>query len=159
MKPTNEGGFHWSSDKDAARHLSARDGDHLVTPFQCNVCVFRSLKGRNPDVQDGLLLACIRQANLDAFWGREIATVSSTLCTTHHTIKQLQRVQLPPPFPPLGPLPVQDTFGYLVAIAMLLKSLEPGRYATTKQYETIRKLRAGASVPGLASLRVTGGQT
>jgi len=80
-----------------------------------------------------------------------------------HTNKQLAKVQLPAPFPPLGPLPTIDEFSYSVAIAMLLKYLEPGRYATTQQYETIRKLRAGfsnvylASVPGLASLRLTGG--
>jgi hypothetical protein len=89
------------------------------------------LQGRNPGPHDGLLLACIRQANLDAFWGREAATVSSTLRVVVHTIKQLAKVQLPPPFPPLGPLPTIYEFGYSVAIAMLLQSLETGRYATT----------------------------
>jgi len=109
------------------------------------------LQGRNPGPHDGLLLACIRQANLDAFWGREAATVSSTLRAVVHTNKQLAKVQLPAPFPPLGPLPTIDEFSYSVAIAMLLKYLEPGRYATTQQYETIRKLRAGFSNVYLAS--------
>jgi len=53
--------------------------------------------------------------------------------------------------------------GYGVAIAMILKSAEPGRYANHQQFETIRKLRAGfhnvymASVPGSISLRSVGG--
>lgn len=51
-----------------------------------------------------------------------------------------------------------------VAIAMILKSLEPGRYHNDyQQFETIRKLRAGfsnifmASYEGVTSLRTVGG--
>jgi hypothetical protein len=52
--------------------------------------------------------------------------------------------------------------GYSVAIAMLLKSREPGRYAEYQQFESIRKLWAGfmnvymASVAGLDSLHTMG---
>jgi hypothetical protein len=52
---------------------------HLVTPFQCDLCVSRNLQGRNPGAHDELLMECIRQANLDALWGREASTVNSTL--------------------------------------------------------------------------------
>jgi hypothetical protein len=143
--------------------MSARDGDHLTTPFQCDLCVFRNLKGRNPGPHDALLMACIRQANLDACWGRESATVSSTLRATRHTISLLGPVGLDPPFPALGPFPVADTCGYTIAIAMLLKSRQPGRYAPYQQFETLRKLRAGfsnvfmTSVLGQDSLRLVGG--
>ena len=58
-----------------------------TTPFQCDLCVFRVLQGRNPGPHDALLLACIQQANLDAFWGRESATVSPTLRAVIHTTK------------------------------------------------------------------------
>jgi hypothetical protein len=76
--------------------------------------------------------------NLDALWGRESATVNSTLRAAKHTIKTLQQVHVLPPFPPLGPFPVDDCFGYAVAITMILKSHEVGRYADYQQYETIR---------------------
>jgi len=161
--PQDEAGFHWTTNKDAQRHMSARDGDNLVTPFQCDLCVFRNLMGRNPGARDNLLMACIRQANLDALWGREAATVSSTLRAARETVKLLNVVEVPPPFPALGPHPVQDTSGVSIAIAMLLKSLQPGRYESYQQYETIRKLRAGftnifhSSLLGTGSLRSMGG--
>jgi len=50
-----------------------------------------------------------------------------------------------------------------VAIAMVMKSLEPGKYAAHQQFETIRKLRAAysnafmASLAGTNSLRTVGG--
>jgi len=143
--------------------MSARDGDHLTTPFQCDLCVFRNLKKCNPGPHDDLVMACIHQANLDACWGRESATVSSTLRATRHTITLLGPVGLDPPFPTLGPFPVADTFGYTMAIAMLLKSRQPGRYASYQQFEILRKLRAGfsnvfmTSVLGQESLRLVGG--
>jgi len=121
-QPSDETGFHWKSDKDRDRHLFARDGDHLITPFQCDLCVFRNLQGRNPTFQDDFMLACIRQVNLYALWGRETATVGSTLRAVKQTISALKQVRLPPPFPALGPYPVANQFGYSIAIAMLIKS-------------------------------------
>jgi hypothetical protein len=145
--------------------MCAREGDHLVTPFQCDLCVFCNLQGRNTGRHDDMVMACIRQANLDACWGRETATVSSTLQAVQHTIQLLGPVGLQPPFPPLGPFPVADTFGYSMAIAMLLKSRQPGRYAAHQQFKTVHKLRAGYSnvfmalVLGQDSLRLMGGGT
>ncbi len=75
----------------------------------------------------------------------------------------LAQVRVNPPYPPLGPYPVQDTMGFSVAIAMLLKSRETGRYAEYQQFESIRKLRAGftnvymTSVVNMDSLRTVGG--
>ncbi len=161
--PQDEGGFHWASAKDKGRHLCARDCDHLVTPFQCDLCMFCNLQGCNPGQHDELVMACIRQANLDACGGRETATVSSMLRAVQQTIKLLGHVGLSPPFPEPGPFPVADTFGYAMAIAMLLKSRQPGKYAAYQQFETVRKLHAGfsnvymASVVGHDSLRLMGG--
>jgi hypothetical protein len=74
------------------------------------------------------------------------------------------QVGLEPNFPALGPFPVGDSVGFRVAIGMLLKSLEPGRYHQGhQQFETIRKLCAGysniymASVEGASNLRTVGG--
>jgi len=161
--PQDEGGFHWVVAKDQSHHNRARDGDHLVTPFQCDLCVFCNLKGRNPTPHDALLMACIWQANLDACWGRETATAASTVHAMRHTLKLLAPVGLDPPYPPLGPFPVEDSFGCAIAIAMLLKSRQPRRYAAYQQFEMVHKLWAGfsnvfmTSVQGSASLRLMGG--
>jgi hypothetical protein len=133
--------------------------------FQCDLCVFCNLKNCNPGVGDRLLLACIRQINLDTFWGRESATVHSTLHATKQTINLLSQVGVSPPYPPMGPYPVGDPFGYALAVAMLLKSREPGRYAPYQQHATIQKLHAGfsnlyqASLPTLEHWKVMGGGT
>jgi hypothetical protein len=110
-------------------------------------------------------MACIRQVNLDALWGRETATVGSTLRAVQQTIKALQQVHLTPPFPPLGPYSVKDSFGYAIAMAIIIKSRSARRYANYQQFESIRKLRAGfsnvfmASVLGNESLCTMGGTT
>jgi hypothetical protein len=67
------GNKHWS----AKDFLTGRDGDHLLIPFECNVCIFRKLKGRNPipsNAQDLLPSACIRRMNLYMFWSQAKAT-------------------------------------------------------------------------------------
>jgi hypothetical protein len=160
----DEVGFHWNKRQEVDRHLVGLDGDHLSTPFQCDLCIFPNLMGRNPGKQDKLLQACIRQVNLDALWGRERATIEATVSAVKHTVSMLSMVRVMPPYPPSGPHPVEDNLGYSVAIAMVLKSRTPGQYAHYQQFETIRKLRAGysnvfmASVGGVQSLRTVGGE-
>lgn len=46
---------------DKYRFLHARSGDNLMTPFQCDVCVFRTITGRSPTLseQDKFLLTGI----------------------------------------------------------------------------------------------------
>jgi hypothetical protein len=113
---------------------------------------------------DDLLLCCIRRANLDAVWGREPHTVAATLRGVKHMIRMWGKVGLEPDLPPLGPFPVEDSLGMRVAVAMLMKTLEPGRYHSSyQQFETVRKLRAAysnvymASREGVLSLRTIGG--
>jgi hypothetical protein len=143
--------------------MFGRAGDNLLTPFQCDLCICRNLTGRNPGPHDHLLMECIRQINLDALWGRETATVTSNLRAVKQTITTLAQVRLDPPFPPLGPFPIGDNLGYRIALAMVLKSRNPGKYAEYQQFETIRKLRSCysnvymASPAGVASLRTVGG--
>ena len=57
--------------------MSARNGDHLMIPFQYDICHYRSLKEMDPveDKEDLTLLRAIRRANLDAFWSRETGTI------------------------------------------------------------------------------------
>ena len=63
---------------DPVRWLTARDGDWMVCPFQCDVCWFVNLYGRKPNPNmstDRSELAYIRRVNLDVFWSRERSTV------------------------------------------------------------------------------------
>jgi hypothetical protein len=60
------------------RFRQARSGDHLMTPFQCELCHFRNIMGRNPVTVsrlDSELMEYFRRANFDAFWARETTTV------------------------------------------------------------------------------------
>jgi hypothetical protein len=68
--------------KEADRFLVARDGDSLVCPFQCDVCHFVNIMGREPLVQspsDTRMMKCIRRVILDAFWTRESTMVGHVL--------------------------------------------------------------------------------
>jgi hypothetical protein len=62
-------------------------------------------------------------------WGREPQTVRASLGAAHQLIKSWQKVDLSPKFPALGPFSAGDSLGFGVAVAMLLKSLEPGRHS------------------------------
>jgi hypothetical protein len=70
------------TEEEQHHHLQARNGDHLLTLFQCDLCTFQNLTLHNPIMnspKDDLLLYCLRRVNLDATWGREPATVAATL--------------------------------------------------------------------------------
>jgi hypothetical protein len=134
------------NEEDSDRYMMGRNGDNLVTPFQCDLCHFRNLMKRDPLMslpQDLRMLKLIRRANLDALWSREPSTVLATLngCRYGSSIARYLGFgdYL---FPPMGPFPLQDTFGMGIAIVMLESSLRPGRYDSHVQYRTIRKLRS-----------------
>jgi hypothetical protein len=148
--PQHEEGFSWLvHDEDRFRFRQARNGDHLMTPFQCDWCLFRLLTGRVPrptSRHDEFLMCVLRRATLDAFWGRE----SSTVLANRRNLDQLIQVwdnllETTPLMPPLGPYPAYDCFGITVAVPMLVKSLSPGKYASHTQFETMRKLRSAYS--------------
>ena len=134
------------------KHLNsydyARDGDHLLTPFQCDLCVFRRIHHRNPNEdsdQDSNLLAFIRRMNLDAFWSRSTGTVSNCRSSVARTITGLKTNFgiLDAPFYDPGPTQDYDTFGYKVALSVLQDSIRSGRYAKDhKQWQSVRKTKA-----------------
>jgi hypothetical protein len=44
--PVDEAGYEWLvKDSDAQRFRVGHNGDHLITPFQCDWCLFRLLTG------------------------------------------------------------------------------------------------------------------
>ena len=125
--------------------LKGRNGDHLMTTFECDLCVFRKLKRRDPNETleiDCLSLACIRRANLDACWSSASSTVKGNVTQIKKTIKFSQRLGLEGPYLNMGPFPPFDYCGYQVACQMLMNSLEEGKINKSyTQWSTIRKLR------------------
>ena len=124
------------------RFLKARPGDHYMTPFQCERCHFINVRGREPvskRVEDETLLRYLRRVNLDAFWARETSTVSKNLAVLKQTFQQADKMGLKRVFPNLGPFPVKDTFGVSLAVLVLAKSLEKGKYEERVQWSTTRK--------------------
>jgi hypothetical protein len=120
------------------RIFDGKRRDHLLAPFECNLCVFRKLKRQNPipgSHQDDLLSECIRRANLNAF-GRRV--VLSNCNKVAFALKMIAAVGLLGPCKADGPLPEEDHCGYEVAIEMHLHSCRGGSYSDTyTQFDTI----------------------
>ena len=150
----------WSrKNKSESNYMEARDGDHTLIPFECDLCIFRKLRrSSSPQcdfihspsapfsgqtkASDELLMSCIRRMNLDAFWSRARSTVDGQRSKLALGIKFSGYVGLDGPYVHMGPLPSFDHCGYETAIQMLLYSLGKGRHSSTHtQFETIRKLR------------------
>jgi hypothetical protein len=149
--PKDEEGFSLLMTKDKDRFITARNGDHFMCRFQCDMCHFRNMMERDPDLltyeSDALLLRCIRRANLDAFWARESTTVEANSRELRTAVNKARLVGLPLAryFPPLGPFPVEDTQGMRFAVGVLLRSLDPGKNEKYVQYGTSRKMRSAIS--------------
>ena len=135
--------------RDPCAFLKGRNGDHLHVPFECDLCIFRKLKGVNPSTsrsEDSLLLDCIRRINLDSFWSRSESTVNALARNIRMQLTMSEKVGLQGPFQQILGLPMHDHFGYEVAISILLYSERPGKYSKDHlQYDTIRKLRSSYS--------------
>jgi hypothetical protein len=118
----------------------------MGVPFECNLCSFRNVVGRDPDdtdARDEFTLTAIRRVLLDVMWAREPDTVASNwsrsrrefdmavsnLSLNYHTL-----------LPVLGKNPlVGDRVGLGVALTTALASLRPGKNAAYVQFDTIRK--------------------
>lgn len=147
--PTNEDGIVSEEDQFSTRYCRARNGDNLVTPFQCDTCHFRNLMNRDPQLnlaQDIRILKCIRRANLDSLWSVEPRTASRTLTECRRGSDIAASLGFKHKlFLPMGPFPLEDTFGMAAAIVILQVSLNPGKYDKHVQFGTIRKFRSAFS--------------
>ena len=131
---------------DHRKYSEARDGDDLMTSFECDFCVFSKISGRipNPDSEkDTHLMCCIRRVILDSFWSRARQTVSANASRVREMVSMSTMLGFDPPFDAPGPLPSFDHCGYRVAILMVDKSLKPGRHSELyTQWDTIRKMKS-----------------
>jgi hypothetical protein len=132
--------------KNRKKFKRARKGDSMMVQFECDTCIFVKLKHWRPDAgnsADQLLAACIRRANLDAFWSRAESTVTAHARHIEEGVELGSLLGIDPPFLPFGPLPNRDHCGYAMAVLILMnKSKNQGKYHTShQQWETIRKFR------------------
>jgi hypothetical protein len=136
-------------DNNPTRFQEARDGDHLVCPFQCDTCHFVNIHHCMPrpenSAQDKLGLIAIRRANLDALWARERATVEANQREAQIFVHEVSTMGFLNPYPPRGPWPLEDVWGMKTAMVTLQRSLASGKNASNVQYETIRKTRSHMS--------------
>jgi hypothetical protein len=144
------------ADEDPARHHEARNGDHLMCPFQCDECHFVNIHNCESDpfsLRDRLCSMAIRRANLDALWARERATVEANRREASLFVEHGASMGYENPYPARGPWPMEDLWGMKTATVILQRSLAPGKNSEFVQYETIRKTRSHMSnfvhtVPG-----------
>lgn len=127
-------------------YMVARNGEHLMVPFECDICIFFKIRGSLPQEDssiDNLLLDCIRRANLDAFWSRARATVEGNCRKAKQMQSLAESLNLPGPFLSRETMPSYDHCGYQIAVIMLKYSLSTtGKNDTTIQFDTVRKLKA-----------------
>jgi hypothetical protein len=127
--------------------VCARAGDHLMTPFQCDLCLFRNVRKMSPrpgsDI-DQWVLTCLRRANLDAFWATRPSTVLANLREARLVMRCSYQIEVEEPLLDFrrGPFPVRDLCGAGMAINLLQRSLDPGRNSATIQFGTCRKMRS-----------------
>ena len=148
--PEDEKEFHEIDKADEDRYVLGRNGDHLMgVPFQCDLCHFRNMTGRDPIAhhkKDEYTMLCVRRANLDALWAREPGTVKSNLSSLRRSHRSGEEAfGFEQSLPALGPFPISDTCGMKMACLSLDASLRKGRYADHLQYDSMR------STPGAIS--------
>ena len=120
----------------------ARDGYHIIIPFECNLCIFRKLRKVEPLVissKDKLLLVCTQRMNLNAFWSQARSTVAQNTRNVKTSINFSELLGLQGTFEHEGPY--QDWYhcGYEVASKIILYSRNMGKYDTTHHSKKMRK--------------------
>lgn len=71
-------------------------------------------------------MICIRRVILDSLWSREPETVKQNLNILRGYLSTMELMSVDDPLPSSGPFPVDDSFGYKAACALVWKSMAPG---------------------------------
>jgi hypothetical protein len=143
--PVDEEGYRIIKTKDVGRFQSARDGDHLLTEFQCPLCHFRNIYGRNPRENNALdsivMEVYFPRAIVDGFWARESNTVRSNRLDFEKLLRAHVKFGMVRALPRLGPKPLSDLAGMSCAVSFLDRAQDPGNNEVTLQYGTARGVR------------------
>jgi hypothetical protein len=159
----DEDGEDLGNHLDARRFKTGRAGDHLMTPFQCELCHFRNIYHRNPETRASLdqeALAFFRRASLDAFWSRAPSTVKGNLVEGKRNHRFSVRMGAPCLVPEMGPYPLHDSMGMMSAASVLDRSLDRGKSEEHVQWDTFRGTRSfltNATQAGVSGLGETVG--
>ena len=123
-----DGNPMYDCESDKHRYKQGMDGSHLITTFQCDLCIFRNLFKREPrEVElDKENLKVIRRMNLDSIWAREPSTTYQNMLSLVKLVVTCESHGFDPDLPKLGPFPVKDVMGQCVAFSMLIQSRRPG---------------------------------
>jgi hypothetical protein len=148
---TDEEGIVIVDKRDRGRFLKARAGDHLMHAFQCDLCHFRNMQGRDPvedeKVEDLKLMVCIRRCNLDELWSREPTTIDHNRRDVIRTIKKGAEIghNSGGLFPVKPSHPLRDDCGMALATTMIYRSLDKGKNDEFVQFDTVRSMRSAAA--------------
>lgn len=137
-----------SKHKDPTDYHVGRPGEHLMVPFECDLCVFRKLKGVSPSAdshQDQYLMAAIRRVLLDSMWSRSRKTVTENSRRVKRIVKTSKDIGLPTIFRDCHQPVPYDQNGYGIAVVMVIYSLRKGSNDKYLQFDTVRQLRAAFS--------------
>ena len=137
----------------------ARDGDHLVTSFQCTLCHYRNIHGEEPDKESPTYKEFdehVTRVNLDAFWNRAEGTVDNTRRELLRIQETAIKLGLRHTTPPMGPFPLRDCTGMVASLLILDRSNDKGRTEKHVQPTTFRKTQAALTNHTEASLEGLG---
>lgn len=148
--PESDEGQVWKRKKDEDRFDTARAGDTLIAPFQCDFCWFINLKGRVFDgrrTNDRMNLCLIRRVNLDMFWSRETSTVVGMYRLFEQTVVSAKHLGIVPEMLKRDKKwPVDDKVGFGEAMLVLWQSLQKGKnVSSNQQFDSVRKIRGLAT--------------
>ena len=131
----------WHQEGGKLRRLNqGAEGAHLCSPFQCELCWFRNLEGKDPlPGVHNQAICLIGQSNLDNMDGRAPSTIRGHLMETLTLVQNFGKCGLTLPLQPLGPLPLSDSTGMGEAIGMQLKLITAkGQIVANPQYDTVQ---------------------
>jgi hypothetical protein len=145
----DEDGVDITAPGDETRFKIAQAGDHLMTPFQCELCHFHNIFKREPetyDLEEVETIEFLHRCCKDALWSRETSVVENNLRKAMRGRKSA-RFKFPGEMaiPPMGPYPLSDTFGMKATMVVLDRSLDPGKYVIFVQWDTFRKARSAVT--------------
>jgi hypothetical protein len=124
--------------------MEAVDGAHPCIPFQCKLCWYQNLDGRDPiPGREDIYVTCIRWANIDAMLGKSPMTTKAHRRETMSTIKNALNFGKTLTYHTRGLFPMNNQVSMSLAVDILLKLLvAKGKIVEHVQFATLRKLTA-----------------
>jgi hypothetical protein len=114
---------HWTN-------MVGRNGDHILIPFECDLCIFRKMQNYEPVATyeaDKLLLGCIRRISLDGFLSRATSTVLGNRNKVGQGLALSKLAGLDGPYEHYGSMLERDSFGYQITVQTVLASRRSGK--------------------------------